>query len=145
MPRLLPRIAPAEAAPPVADQRREGRFVHPWAWWGWAIGAAVAVSLSTNPLLLVGLIAAVCFVVLQRRTDDPWARSLIMYFILAGIIVAVRLIAQILIGGLREGTVLFRLPEIALPTWAAGIRLGGPVTVTDPARSIPRPVLGSAT
>ncbi len=36
--------------------------------WGWAIGAGVAVSMSTNPLLIL-LIAAVVFVVLRRRTD----------------------------------------------------------------------------
>lgn len=130
MSRVLPRpdVAVLAAAPP-AGARLAGRAIHPWAWWVWAIGAAVAVSMSTNPLLLVLLIAAVTVVVLQRRTDAPWARALWLYFALAGFIIVVRLVFQILIGGLREGRVLFRLPEIALPAWAAGIRLGGPVTI----------------
>lgn len=129
MSRVLPRPEVAIITSPAPDARLVGRALHPWAWWAWAIGCGVAVSLASNPLLLVGVVAAVCFVVLQRRTDDPWARSLKLYFALAGIIIAVRLVFQVVIGGLREGTVLFRLPEIALPAWAAGIRLGGPVTV----------------
>jgi len=130
MSRVLPRpaiVITADTAPPGA--RLVGRTIHPWAWWAWAIGAGVAVSLATTPLLLVLLVAAVTFVVLQRRTQAPWARSLKLYFALAGLVIVVRLVFQIVLGGLREGTVLFTLPEIALPAWAAGIRLGGPVTV----------------
>lgn len=51
------------------------------------------------------------------------------YLALAAVIVAIRLVFQIVFGGVRTGTVLFRLPEIRLPEWAAGIRFGGPVTV----------------
>ena len=130
MSRVLPRpavVIATEVVPP--DARLAGRTIHPWAWWGWALGAGVAVTLASNPLLLVLLVGAVTFVVLQRRTKAPWARSLKLYFAMAGVVIAVRLVFQILIGGLREGTVLFTLPEIALPGWAAGIRLGGPGTI----------------
>ncbi|MFB9618483.1 CbiQ family ECF transporter T component [Brooklawnia cerclae] len=130
MSRVLPRPAVGVLqAPPSPGARMVGRVIHPWAWWSWAIGTGIAVSLAHNPLLLVLLIAAVTFVVLQRRTTAPWARSLGLYFVLAGIIIAVRLVFQVLIGGLREGTVVFTLPELTLPSWAAGIRVGGPVTI----------------
>ena len=129
MPRLLPRIAPAEAAPTIADQRREGRFVHPWAWWGWALSASAAVSLTTNPLVIACLAAAVVVVVLRRRPDTPWARSLKIYLMIGAFIVGMRLFFQIVIGGVRSGPVLFTLPSVQLPAWAAGITLGGPVTV----------------
>lgn len=130
MSRVLPRPGIVITADPVAaGARLAGRTIHPWAWWSWAIGVGVAVTLSTNPLLLVLLVAAVTFVVLQRRTRAPWARSLKLYFALAGVVIVVRLVFQIVLGGLREGTVLFRLPEVSLPAWAAGISLGGPVTV----------------
>lgn len=128
MGRALTRPPQAIVSPPAAG-RPAGRPVHPWAWWVWAIGAAVAVSLARNPLLLTLLVAAVIFVVLQRRSQAVWARSLGVYLLLAVVIVAVRLVFQIVLGGLREGTVVFRLPEIGLPAWAAGIRLGGPVTL----------------
>ena len=102
---------------------------HPWAWWGWALGVAAAVSLTTNPFLLGFLALAVTAVVLLRRTDDPWARSVGAYFVLAGVILAIRLVFQVLVGGTTGSTVVFRLPEVPLPDWAAGIRLGGDVTL----------------
>lgn len=102
--------------------------VHPWAWWGWALCVAGAVSLTTNPLLLSLLTLAVTGVVVLRRTDDPWARSVGVYFALAGIILAMRLVFQVFLGIPRGTTVLFVLPQVELPAWVAGIRIGGPVT-----------------
>jgi energy-coupling factor transport system permease protein len=84
--------------------------------------------LTTNPLVLVLLVAAALAVALTRRGDDPWARSVRAYLWLAGIVLAVRLGMQVVLGGRRDGTVLVTLPEAPLPAWAAGIRLGGPVT-----------------
>ena len=102
--------------------------VHPWAWWGWALAVATAASLTTNPLLLALLTLGVVAVALLRRTDDPWARSIGVYFAFAGIILAIRLAFQIVLGAGTGGTILMRLPELRLPEWAAGIRLGGPVS-----------------
>ena len=101
--------------------------VHPWAWWGWALGVAAAVSLSTNPLLglLMGL--SVTAVVVLRRGNDPWARSVAFYFALAGFVLVMRLVFQIVLSA-QGDTVLFSLPQIPLPAWAAGVRIGGPVT-----------------
>lgn len=130
MSRALPRPEVAVLARPTGGQTRLiDRSIHPWAWWVWAIGCGVAVSMTDNPLVLIVMFATVVFVVVQRRTDAPWARSLGFYLIMAGFVIVVRLIFQILIGGLRDGTVLFTLPELHLPSWAAGIRVGGPVTV----------------
>ena len=88
---------------------------HPWAWWAWALGLAAALSLTTNPLLIALLVLAACVVVLLRRTDAPWARSLWVYAALAGFIVAFRLFFHILMGAQGGGTVLFALPQIELP------------------------------
>ena len=135
MPRLLPRVAVAvadgtpDAPVPAADQPRGLRFVHPWAWWAWALSASAAVSLTTNPLVIALIAAAMVAVVLRRRPDTPWARSLKVYLFLALFIVVMRMFFQITIGGTRTGEVLFTLPSVQLPAWAAGIRLGGPVTV----------------
>lgn len=102
--------------------------MHPWAWWGWALGVAAAVSLGTNPLLNALIALGVTAVVVLRRTDDPWARSVRAYFALAGFVLVFRLLFAILLGGGLGTTVLFSLPELPLPGWAAGIRLGGAVT-----------------
>jgi energy-coupling factor transport system permease protein len=102
--------------------------VHPWAWWGWAICLAGVASLTSNPLLLTLLAAVITAVVLMRRSAAPWARSVGAYFTLAAFVIGMRVFFQVLIGGSYGDHLLFTLPEIPLPDWAAGIRLGGPVT-----------------
>ncbi|HET9129179.1 MAG TPA: energy-coupling factor transporter transmembrane component T [Propionibacteriaceae bacterium] len=115
------------APPRVRPRVRRG--LHPGAWWGWAGGAAVSATLTRNPLLLALIVVALAYVVVARRGAAPWARSLRVYAVLALAILAIRLVFQVLVGGLREGHVLVRLPQIVLPSWAAGVQIGGPVTV----------------
>ena len=116
--------------------QRPLRTLHPWAWWVWALGCGAAASLTTNPLILLLLVGAVLAVVSAKRGDDPWARSVRAYLILAALVLGIRLVFQILLGGQRVGTVLFSLPEIGLPVWAAGIRIGGPVTAESVAATL---------
>lgn len=111
-----------------ADRTRLRRTLHPWAWWVWAIGGMVVASLTRNLLLLALVMAAVWFVTALRRTSASWARSIRAYAWLALVVIGIRVVLQVLVGGLRTGHVLFRLPTIPLPAWFAGIQLGGPVT-----------------
>lgn len=76
--------------------------------------------------MLIVLVA--CFVVLVRRTDAPWALSFRFYIYLGLLIIAIRVVFRIVFGGGGGGTILFTLPEVPLPEWAAGIRLLGPVS-----------------
>jgi energy-coupling factor transport system permease protein len=93
----------------------------------WALGLAVAASRTTNPLLLVLLVAATGFVVAARRDASPWGRSYRMYLLLGAVVVGVRVVLHVLIGFGYGEHVLLRLPEVPLPAWAAGIELGGPL------------------
>lgn len=102
--------------------------MHPWAWWCWALLIAAALNLTTHPLLLILLALAVTTVTLLRRSDAPWARSIGATFALAGVVIGVRMLFQVVIGAPIGSTVLFTLPALMLPDWAQGIRLGGPVT-----------------
>ncbi len=102
--------------------------MHPWAWWCWALLIAAALNLTTHPLLLILLALAVTTVTLLRRSDAPWARSIGATFALAGVVIGIRMLFQIVIGAPIGSTVLFTLPALMLPDWAQGIRLGGPVT-----------------
>lgn len=104
------------------------RDLHPGAWWIWALGLATAASRTTNPLLLALVIAVAGYVVAARRSDAPWALAFRFYVWLGAIIVASRVIFRIIFGGGQGEHILFTLPEIPLPQWAAGIRLFGPVT-----------------
>ena len=102
--------------------------VHPWAWWCWAIGIGIAVSGTTNPLLLALIATAMVAVVMLRRSDAPWARSVRAYLLLSAFVIGMRMLFQIILGNGRGQTVIFELPRIPLPDWAAGIQLGGAVT-----------------
>lgn len=128
MARLLERVSDPVLADGEHRAVRRARSLHPWAWWAWAAGTAAALSLTTNPLLVVLVVAALALVVATRRSDAPWARSTGTYLVIALVVIAVRMVFQILMGSRRSGTVLFTLPQVPLPSWAAGVSLGGPVS-----------------
>ncbi len=103
------------------------RDVHPAAWWGWALGLAVAVSTTNNPLLLLLALAVAGLVVAARRGSSPWARAFRLYLWLGLAIIVVRVVLHVLVG-LKFGSMrVLPLPELTLPSWAAGIQLGGDV------------------
>ncbi|MEU2129727.1 energy-coupling factor transporter transmembrane component T [Streptomyces sp. NPDC018352] len=99
------------------------------AWWLWALGLATAASRTTNPLLLGLLIAVAGYVVAARRTDAPWARSYGAFIRIGLFVVGVRLVFSVFLGSPIPGThTVFTLPEVPLPDWAKGVRIGGRVT-----------------
>lgn len=104
------------------------RNLHPGAWWLWALALATAASRTTNPLLLGLALACAGYVVAARRTDAPWARAFVVFLKLGVVVVAVRVVAQVLLGAHGPGTALVTLPEVPLPDWAAGISIGGVIT-----------------
>lgn len=105
----------------------DGRWLHPLAWWAWAAGIAIAASTSTNPVLLVGLMVSAGVVVEFRKPVAPWARSFGFFVKLAMLVVAIRVLAQILIGAPGGSITLAPMPGATLPSWLAGVRLGGDV------------------
>jgi energy-coupling factor transport system permease protein len=102
------------------------RRLHAGAWWLWALGLAAAASRTTNPLLL-GLVIAVAAVVVAARGDRD-SRTFGAFLRLGLVILAVRIGFEVLFGAPTGGRVLITLPELQLPPFAAGVRLGGPVT-----------------
>ena len=104
------------------------RDLHPVAWWTWALGLAAAAARTTNPWLLLLIVAVVSATVVARRTDAPWAMSFRLYLLLGAVVVLVRVVFRVLLGGGFGETVLLDLPAIPLPSWAAGITLLGPLT-----------------
>ncbi|MEU3843382.1 energy-coupling factor transporter transmembrane component T [Streptomyces sp. NPDC028635] len=103
--------------------------VHPGAWWLWALGLGTAATRTTNPLLLALLVAVSAYVVTTCRPRAPWARSYAAFLKLALAVLVVRLCFAVVLGSPIPGThVVLTLPEVPLPHWAQGIRLGGRVT-----------------
>jgi energy-coupling factor transport system permease protein len=105
------------------------RGLHPVAWWLWAALVAAAAMRTTNPLLLALTVAVVAYVVSARRTDAPWARSFGFFLKLGVVVIVVRVVLEVLFGARLPGTTLFTLPSADLPSWAAAVTIGGPVTV----------------
>lgn len=104
------------------------RVLHPGAWWLWALGLATAASRTTHPVLLALIIAVAAYVVARRRSDAPWALAFRLYVWLGVLIVVIRILARVVLGGGDGPTVILVLPEFSLPAWMAGIRLLGPVS-----------------
>lgn len=105
------------------------RWLHPGAWWAWALGLAAAASRTTNPLLLILIVCCAAIVVSARKPDAPWARSFAFFLRLGLVIIIVRVLAQVIFGAALGTTVLLDAPGIALPDWFAGVRLGGAITL----------------
>ncbi|MFF8727619.1 energy-coupling factor transporter transmembrane component T [Streptomyces sp. NPDC015171] len=103
--------------------------VHPGAWWVWALSLGTAATRTTNPLLLALLIAASAYVVATHRSPAPWARAYPAFLKLALTVLLVRVLFAVVLGSPIPGShTLLTLPEVPLPHWAQGIRLGGRVT-----------------
>ncbi|MEL3950420.1 energy-coupling factor transporter transmembrane component T [Streptomyces sp. LNU-CPARS28] len=103
--------------------------MHPGAWWLWALGLATAASRTTNPLLIGLLIGVAGYVVAARRTSAPWARSYGAFVKIALVVIGIRLVFAIVLGSPIPGThLIVTLPEVPLPDWAQGVRIGGRVT-----------------
>ncbi|GHG73415.1 CbiQ family ECF transporter T component [Streptomyces griseocarneus] len=103
--------------------------LHAGAWWIWALGLATAASRTTNPLLLALLIGVAGYVVAARRTDAPWARSYGAFLKLGLAVIGIRLAFAVVLGSPIPGThILVTLPEVPLPDWARGVRIGGRVS-----------------
>ncbi|MCA6094816.1 energy-coupling factor transporter transmembrane protein EcfT [Streptomyces sp. SCA3-4] len=120
----------AQAAPPSPVRTPlRGAALHAGAWWVWALGLATAASRTTNVLLLAMLIGVAGYVVAARRTDAPWARSYGAFLKLGLVVIGIRLAFAVVLGSPIPGThTVLTLPEVPLPHWAQGVRLGGRVT-----------------
>ena len=109
-------------------RRRLPRALHPGAWWLWAAGLAIAASRTTNPLLLLLIVAVAGYVVSARRSQAPWARSFGFFLKLGLVVIAIRVLFQAIVAAPIGTTILVTLPSFTLPEIMAGVRLGGPIT-----------------
>jgi energy-coupling factor transport system permease protein len=110
---------------------RAPRALHPIAWWIWALGLVTAVSRTSNPLLLVLVLAVLGFVIANRRGDAPWARAFKYYLVMALVVIVLRIVFRSVFTSAvgAHAHVLFTLPLVHSPHWYAGVRLGGPVSL----------------
>ena len=103
------------------------RWLHPVAWWIWALSLAAAATRVTNPLLLGLLITAAAIVVTRRKPDAPWGKSFEFFLVLGLFIIVIRVLFQVVFGAATGSQLLISLPGISLPSWMSGLRIGGPI------------------
>jgi energy-coupling factor transport system permease protein len=115
-------------ANPSSGQAADG--LHPGAWWAWSLALGAAATRTTNPLILLLLIAAAGFVVNSRRSPEG-SRTFWFFVRLGVVIIAARVVFDVLFGGQHTGYVVLDLPSVPLPNWAAGLHLGGAVTTQE--------------
>ncbi|MFD5829654.1 CbiQ family ECF transporter T component [Lentzea sp. NPDC060358] len=101
---------------------------HSGAWWLWALGLATAASRTTNPLLLGLVLAVAGVVVVTCRANTPWAGTYGVFLKFGLLVIGLRVVLHVVLGGIAGPTVLVTLPQVPLPDWAQGIRVGGPVS-----------------
>jgi|SRR5450631_312341 len=104
--------------------------LHPGAWWTWSLALGGAATRTTNPLILVLLVAVAGFVVHARRSPES-SRTFWFFVRLGVVIVAARIVFDVMFGGQHTGFVVLNLPSVPLPNWAAGLHLGGAITTQE--------------
>lgn len=104
------------------------RVLHPLAWWIWAGAIAIAIAKSSSVPLALGIVGVVAMVVWRKSENAPWSKSFQWSLKLGIWIIAIRTLTGILIGVPSAGRRLFSIPQIPLPSWMPGIRIGGIVT-----------------
>ncbi len=105
----------------------EQRFLHSGAWWLWAILLAAMAAGTKNPIFLLSIISVVLLVVRFRKSDAPWSKSIKGYLFAAGFVIIFRILLVIITPDIFGDTLLFTLPEIDLPSFFAGVKLGGEI------------------
>ena len=89
----------------------------------------VGAVISANSSWLAGIsIAGATILVWRFAADAPWARSFWFSLKIGAFILIIRTLVGLLIGVPIPGTKLFELPILPLPSWLAGVRIGGVIT-----------------
>lgn len=104
------------------------RYVHPVAWWIWALCLAWAAMRTTNILLLLTITAVASYVVGARRSQAVWGNSFRLLLLFGAVTVFLSVLLQVVLGTRVGGHSLLVLPRWNLPSWTAGLSVGGDVT-----------------
>ncbi len=102
--------------------------LHPFLWWVWATALAISTAKANSVVLALLTVTATGFIVVLKATPAPWRGSFRWALKFGAWVIIIRVIVGVLIGVPVPGRTLFVLPMIPLPSWMAGIRIGGAVT-----------------
>jgi energy-coupling factor transporter transmembrane protein EcfT len=104
------------------------KSLHPLTWWIWSLLVVGAVIATNNAWVAGFAIAVAAISVIKFAQAAPWSKSFWFSLKLGAFILVIRTLVGVLIGVPIPGTALFSIPILPLPSWIAGIRIGGVVT-----------------
>ena len=105
------------------------RPLHPFTFWAIFTAISIGVVLSDSVAIAIAAMGGAGAIVRLRKSDGPWSRSFRWSLIAGGYLLAIRAVTGVLIGVPIPGRTLFNLPQLDLPSWLPGIRIGGAVTL----------------
>ncbi|MSX49562.1 MAG: hypothetical protein F2589_02180 [Actinobacteria bacterium] len=97
-------------------------------WWLWSISLSIATLRTNNNWLMLLAILIFVIVVFKRRNLQAPLNAFALSIQLAVVALIIRLFFGTIIGTPLPGTVLISLPQLPMPDWLVGIRIGGDIT-----------------
>ena len=92
------------------------RWLHPGAWWLWALGLVRVATRTANPLLLGLIVAVAALVVSSRRPQAQWAGAFAVFVRIAVLVVVIRVGFTVLFGLRVERPICSPCPRRRCPT-----------------------------
>ena len=97
-------------------------------WWIWSLALTISVLRTQNIAFYILVILIYAFVVRLRKNQDTYGDSFKLAVQLAASALVIRLIFGVIIGTPLPGNIWLTLPQLHMPDWLAGIRIGGAIT-----------------
>lgn len=101
---------------------------HATTWWIWALCAAITISIANQLTVVISVIASAILISKTLIVENRGWTSFLLMVRVAIFILVTRIFLQIALGVPVGSHILIRLPEINLPSWFSGLRIGGIVT-----------------
>lgn len=105
------------------------RAPHAAFWWLWALLIAIATLRTSSSALSVVSVIAITYLAFSAGIDSRRTQMFLFALRFAGIALAIRMLFAIAISVPLPGREIFTLPQLQLPEFLVGIRVGGPVTL----------------
>jgi energy-coupling factor transport system permease protein len=109
---------------------------HASTWWLWAVCAAFSISIQANLVLVLLIIAVSIWIANSLIVDAKNWKSFLVMTKIAFFIFTTRVLLQIVLGVPVGNEIILRLPQVNLPDWISGLRIGGIVTLESLSASL---------
>jgi len=101
---------------------------HPLTWWLWAVLLATTLLLANTRAISVAIVTSTLVLALSMQRQTAGFHTFRWALRFAVIAFCFRMFIAIFIGVPMPGRTIFTLPQLQLPDFLVGIRIGGPVT-----------------